>query len=379
MPFAASAASTEIDPALSQAQQEIATSNLISRVGAEAQIKLDLARKQREELDFDQATKTLVSILDSDIPEDNKRTALLELAGTEQQVGQSMRAIQVFAQYLQRYPMDPGAPEALLRQALLYRRMGAYNMALAKFYAVMTAILNLKLDNSGYYQHLVLQAQTEIADTYYLQGNFSEAADFYERLTKLDSADLNKAEIHLKLLRCLSASSKAEKAMQEAEDLLATNPNEAEARFLLAVSLQQLGHNQEAMRQALFLLESPEGKPWKQSIGNQIANVLYTHGDYTNALLVYRHLSQDDPSPEWQIPIFYQIGLIYERLQQPEQAINAFTQEAKRGSTLGPSVDPSLQVVLDMGQLRKNYLAWQAQAMQVNQSIHSSPALPATR
>ena len=318
-PVAASATSTDIDFALSRPPQGIDASNATSAVTADSQIELELARRQRQAQDFEQASRTLVFILNADAPDEIKRTSLLELALTAKQAGQSMRAIQIFAQYLQRYPEDPRVPEVMLQQAFLYRQVGAYSMAFSKFYAVITAILNMKLDNNGYYQRLVLQAQTEIAETYYLQGNFVEAVDFFERLLKFESATLNKAEIRLKLIRSLSACGRHEEAVREAQELLTSNPKEAEARFLLAVSLQHLGRKQEAMRQVLLLLESPEGKAWKQSIGNQIGNTLYAQGDYRNALIVYRQLSQADPSSEWQIPVLYQIGLIHERLQQPRK------------------------------------------------------------
>jgi len=372
-PALALATPANLDPALSRTQDEIATSNVTSAVTADAKIKLDLARHQRQAHDFEQASQTLIVMLKSDIPYDLKRTALLELALTAEDSGQPARAIQIFAQYLQRFPEDPGVPEVMLRQALLYRQMGAYSMALSKFYAVMTTILNLKLDNNGYYQHLVLQAQTEIAETYYLQGSFNEAANFFNRLLKLDSAELNKAEIRLKLVRSLSSSGRYEETVREAQNLLATNPNDTEARFLLAVSLQHLGHKQEAMRQALFLLETPEGKAWRQSIGNQIANTFYAEGDYTDALVVYHHLNHDDPAPEWRIPILYQIGLIHERLQQTDEAITAYGQVEELGPSLTKPIEPALQVVLDMSQWRKKYLAWQSQAPQVRPAVSSLP------
>ena len=377
-PVVASAAFNDIDFALSWPQHGIGTSNIASVVAADSQIQLELARRQRQARDFEQASKTLVSILNANPLDEIKRSSLLELALTAQQSGQTMRAIQIFAQYLERYPQDPNVPEVMLRQAFLYRQMGAYNMAISKFYAVMTAILNMKLDSNGYYQRLVLQAQTEIADTWYLQGNFVEAVDFYNRLLKLDSAALNKAQIRLKLIRSLSACGRHKEVVREAQELLMSNPKEAEVRFLLAVSLQHLGHKQEALRQVLLLLELPEGQAWKQSVGNQIGNTLYVQGDYSNALVVYRQLGQTDPSPEWQIPIFYQIGLIHERLQQPQQAIAAYTQAAELGSKLGKPADPSLQVVLDMSQWRKNYLAWQSQTPPISQAISSllAPTAP---
>jgi tetratricopeptide (TPR) repeat protein len=195
----------------------------------------------------------------------------------------------------------------------------------------------------------------------------------------LDEADLNKAEIHLKLIRSLAAAGKHEEVVRHAQDLLTTSPNAAEARFLFAVSLQHLGQKQEALRQVLLLLESPDATAWKECVGNQIGNQLYNQGDYPNALVIYRQLSQADTAPEWQIPMFYQIGLVYERMHQPEQAAVAYTSALDRGAPLGGNAAPSLQTVLDMAAWRKNYLAWQTQAQQANQALHLTPSLNPTR
>jgi tetratricopeptide (TPR) repeat protein len=378
LPLAAATAATTpiIDPALAQTKELIATSNLNTEGGVDLQITLDLARHQRDEHDYDQASKTLVSILNSDAPEHFKRSALLELALTTQQANQLARAIQIFGQYVTRCSDDPSVPEVLLREGLVYRQMGAHGMALSKFYAVMTTILNLKLDTSGYYQRLVLQAQTEIAETYYQQGNFDEAGGFFERLLKLDLSSLNKDEIRLKLIRCLAASAKHQEVVDNAKELLTSNPNTAEARFLLAISLQQLGHKDESLRQVVFLLDSPGAKTWKQAIGNQIANDFYAHGDYTNALVVYQHLADADSSPEWQVPALYQVGLVCERLHQVDQATTAYTRAIEDGSPLGEKADPNLRVVLDMAAWRKEYLAWQTRAAQANQTLRPPVATP---
>jgi tetratricopeptide (TPR) repeat protein len=234
----------------------------------------------------------------------------------------------------------------------------------------MTTILNLKLDSSGYYQRLVLQAQSEIAESYYLQGNFDEAAGFFERLLKLDLSDLNKNEIRLKLIRCLAAAAKHQEVVTNAQELLTSNPDEPEARFLLALSLQHLGRKDESLRQVVFLLDSPGAKTWKQAVGNQIANDFYAHADYTNALVVYQHLTEADSSPEWQVPVLYQVGLVHEQLHQFDQASAAYSQAVQSGSSLGEIADPSLRVVLDMAAWREKYLAWQTQADQANQTFH---------
>jgi hypothetical protein len=104
-----------------------------------------------------------------------------------------------------------------------------------------------------------------------------------------------------------------------------------------------------------------------------VANDFYTHGDYTNALVVYQHLAEADSSPEWQVPALYQVGVVCERLHQFDQAAIAYSRAIEGGSPLGEKADPSLRVVLDMAAWRKEYLAWQTRAEQANQTRHSPP------
>jgi tetratricopeptide (TPR) repeat protein len=168
---------------------------------------------------------------------------------------------------------------------------------------VMTTSLRLKLDRLDYYQRLVLQAQTEIADTYYLQGKFGEAAEFLGRLLKLDNPQLNKSQIIYKMIRSLSSMNRHTDVVAQAEFFITNypaTPEIAEVRFLLADSLKKQGRTREATQQVLVLLESQQttatNRPgnwiyWQQRTGNEIANQLYKEGDYLNALDIYKNLA----------------------------------------------------------------------------------------
>ena len=93
-----------------------------------------------------------------------ERVALYELGVYHEADKDLQRAQQIFAQFLKEFPEDSMMPEILLRQGRIYRQMGAYNQAIGKFYTVLSASLNLKVDKLDYYKTLVLYAQTEIAD-----------------------------------------------------------------------------------------------------------------------------------------------------------------------------------------------------------------------
>jgi tetratricopeptide (TPR) repeat protein len=281
-------------------------------------------------------------------------------------------------------------PEVLLRQGLIFRQMGAHNTAIAKFYAVMNSALGLKLEQFDYYQRLVLLAQTEIADTYYAQGKYSEAADFFGRLLKQNAPDLNRAQIHFKLVRCLAGLGRHTEVITQCETFFDRHADAAETpelRFLCASSLKQLGRISEARRHVLKLLESQreteQSDPgnwlyWQQRAGNDIANQLYLEGDYLNALELYNHLAGLSSDPAWQLPVWYQTGLIYERLLQPARAVERFDAIlAREKETTGPTAMPSLKTVLEMARWRKNQITWRDRTEVAVQALRLSPSLSA--
>ncbi len=340
----------------------------------EWQIILDMARRFKRERNYNAALEYFSRILESSAPSDMKRTALLEMALTAHQQKQMGRAQMMFNDYVKTYPEDPSVPEVLLRQGLLYRDMGAPALALSKFYSVMTTSLALKPDKSDYYKELVLKAQTEIADTYYLQGKYSEAADFFGRLLKLDSPQLNKMGVHYKLIRSLSSLPRQAEIIPLANAFLEKYPKAAEQpeiRFLLASAYKKLGRNAEALEQVKLLLESQEVRlgqnaaawiHWQQRAGNEIGNELYHEGDYVGALTIYIGLAELSTSPAWQFPVLYQVGLVYEKLQQPDKAKEIFQRLVDRQKELGDTPSPSLSALVDMAKWRKNYLTWYTQA-----------------
>ena len=100
---------------------------------------------------------------------------------------------------------------------------------------------------------------------------------------------------------------------------------------------------------------------WQRRAGNDIGNQLYEEGDYLNALLVYSALSALDTALPWQLPVYYQMGLIYERLQQPLKASETYGRILAREKELASGSNPALQTVVDMARWRMQFLDWQTQ------------------
>ncbi|HZM02593.1 MAG TPA: tetratricopeptide repeat protein [Candidatus Saccharimonadales bacterium] len=350
------------------------------------QLQLDLGKEQRRQKNCVLATQTLSGILEADAPPELQRLALFELALAAQDDNKLVRAEQIFSQYTHLYSSDPSVPEVLLRQGMIYRQMGVNTFAISKFYAVMSTALKLKLDNMDYYRKLVLQAQVEIADTYYMEGKYEESSDFFSRLLKAGNAELNQAQTQFKLVRSLSFLTNNTETVAQSQTFLDVYTNSAdvpEVRFLLASSLKKLGRNNDAMKQVLLLLQSQQDNVhknpetwayWQRRAGNEIANQMYKEGDYFNSLQIYLNLADLDKSPTWQLPVWYQTALIYEQLQQWEKATETYTRILDRQKEMtDTNSTPSILSLFEMAKWRKDYISWMQKAKLANQDFVLNP------
>jgi tetratricopeptide (TPR) repeat protein len=330
---------------------------------------------------FALAEPSLVPLLDAKVPDDIRKEALFQLSAAVAGQDDLPRAQAILTQYIEKWPGDLRTPEVLLRQGQLFRQMGLNGLALGKFYAVMTAALALKSDQLEFYESLVLQAQIEIAESHYLMGNYTEAADFYTRLLKAPESGLNRPLAEYRLVRSLAGTTNKTEAVSQAQDFLShypTDPEAPEVRYYLAQSLQSLGQTAEALRQVLIFLQQEktvtQNHPdvwayWQLRIGNEIGNELYKEGDYVKALEVYNCLLNLNPAPTWKIPVEYQIGITYERLMQPQKAVDTYNQIFSLEDALGTNSTPNLQTVFDMSRWRTNFLSWQTKVETINQSM----------
>jgi tetratricopeptide (TPR) repeat protein len=350
------------------------------------QAKLDLVRTLRFQKSYELADKQARELLTDENPAEIRRLAMLEMAYIAQDSQQLARAQEIFSEYLRKFAKDPSVPEVCLRQGLLFRQMGAHQQAFAKFYQVMNYALTLKLDRFDYYQTMVLKAKTEIAETYYLQGKYGEAADYFTRLLKAEEKGLDRPLCQFKLIKSLSAQEAHDKVVAQAQSFVDLYPDSLdvpEVRFMLADSLKKLGRNRESMQQVLVLLQSQQKQAqahpeiwayWQQRTGNEIANQLYKEGDYMSALEIYLGLAKISNAPNWQAPVWYQIGLVYEHLKQPAKAGEYYDLILKRQEEIRTgSPTQGLLALLDMAKWRQGYLNWGENADKALQKL-SLPA-----
>lgn len=305
--------------------------------------RFDSALKQYEQSTDAVAMKAaedlFIGILMSpDAPVDIQRDCLKQLAQIALDGRFYGRAQQIYSQLVSRFPIHPDTPAVLLRQGVLYRRVGANELALSKFHAVMSTVLSLSEKDISGYKALVLLAQTEIADTYFMAGQFDRAADYFRRVLKLADADLNEAQVRLKLVKAVFEMKDWKNVIVEGQqciEKIALSSQIAEVRFLMAEAYKQLGLQREALQQTMALLNAEQARSskdpanwayWQKRTGNALANELYQQGDYLNALLIYQTLWKLPGDEEWRSQALYQMGLIYERMEQADRAISAYSQ-----------------------------------------------------
>jgi len=327
------------------------------------------------------AETILIGLLASDVPEAIQKSALLQLGRLVRNENDLPRAQTIYAQYLNRWPNDPRAPEVYLQQGKIFRQMGLTDLALTKFYSVMAAALSLKNDQFAYYQKLVLETQVEIADTHYLTGHFVDAADFYSRLLQNPDPGLDRPQMLFRLVRSLTIVGRNDEAASQAQDFLSRYPDAdetPEVRYYLAQALKALGRDDEALQQVLLCLEQQKSVAgndpavwtyWQQRLGNEVGNQLYHSGDYIHALEIYVDLAHLDPSATWQVPVYYQMGLTYEKLAQPQRASDTYKRLLSREAEVGTNATPGMQAIFDMAKWRIDFLKWQQKAQAADLAV----------
>ncbi len=309
---------------------------------------------------------------DRTYPADDQRDALLGLARMHRKQGVFTKASAVYEKFLKLYPDDDRVPDALLELGRCQRAMGAYKNALNRFYSVINSTLKLPAESFEHYQLLAKTAQFEIAETHFETGNFAEAAKFFDRLRLLDLAPEDRARAHFKSACALMNGGEAEKAATKFKQFIDQWPqdeNVPEARYLLALSLRQLGRTDEALAITLALLRAEQATAgtdpknwayWQRRTGNQLANDFFQNGDTLSAVAIYEGLARLSDAPAWKLPITYQMGLCYERLRQGDRATAAYQEiiAAVNHPTGKEPVGSELTELAKMATWRISQLEW---------------------
>jgi len=282
------------------------------------------------------AERTFADALSLDAPVAAKRTLLLRMVQLYRDADDPLRAIAVMEKFLESFPGDRDHPQLVMELGLLYREAGAYAAATSRFYQVLNSTLRFDGTDIDGHRRLATKARLEIADTYLDQGNLAEARRFYGLLQLLDLEPADRERVQFRGAQLQHALKLWQPAERELGTFLTSFPESgfaAEARYLRAKALKELGRKDEAVQEVIALLraqdatEAAQAKTvayWKRRTGNELANTFYEQGDFLGALAIYQALARAGNDPAWQWPAVYQVGLCFERLHLPQRAAEAY-------------------------------------------------------
>lgn len=326
-------------------------------------------------------------------PERDHRT-LLALARLHRQRGEGTRAVAIYERLLRDTPHLGNHAPVYIELARTLRSLGAYDLAISRFYSVINATLNAPAEGDVDYRQLARTAQFEVADTHLIAGRNDEAARLFDRLILLD---LTPEDRHRARFHCAQAHARAGRpeaavaALAPALDPKAGETAMPEALHLQATLLLQLGRRAEALTAVERLLsaeyaqrdESPERwQSWQRVTGNQLANEFYEQGDASSALAIYRTLAALDGRAEWRLAISYQIGLCLERLSATADAIKSYREIVEAGNQ--PAASAQVADLARMAAWRVRHLQWRSRAttqwQELSQgAVETPPPVPSPR
>src|ERR1017187_3275156 len=260
-PAAARADAASTQPVPAQPSRALA-SVIAADKAAEAKGLLFLGSSLTDRADYTAAEIAYRQILSTgDFKQADQKDALIGIARMYRLSGNLTKSASIYEKFLKEFPDEGRVPDVLLDLGRILRAMGAYKLAINRFYSVIDSTLKLQSENFDHYQLLAKTAQFEIAETHFESGNYVEAGKFFGRLRLLDLAPTDRARAHFKSACALHLAGDLEGAVTTLRAYLEQWPqdeNVPEARYLLATALLQLKRPDESLAATLSLLRGEE-------------------------------------------------------------------------------------------------------------------------
>ena len=341
---------------------------------AEIKAFCDKAKAAIKKGDNEVAQGLLESLVAVDLPHSEKKVALQEVATVYEEKGDLTKPIAIYEKLCSVLDTDPDVPAWLLKLGQLYRDAGAYQMAISRYYGVIQ--LGMKMGSSDFtrYQGLTRQAQREVANTYFMKGDFEQAQKFYNMALRSDLSKDERAVAMFRSAHCTFMRNDLNGAVNALERFLkdhSRHASAAEARYMLATAYKNLGRPQDAYDTVIELLREAKGKAeadpkawafWQKKAGNEFANDYYQRADFVNAVTIYQALAALETTPEWRWPVVYQMGLCFERLRLEPRAVECYkyiVDENGKPEFRWKKMPQSVGNLVKMAAWRVEQLAWE--------------------
>lgn len=321
---------------------------------------------------FDEAEEAYINALNRQMSEDERKQILMEMIEVYGRLGIDSKKAAIMEKYLELYPKGPKTPEILFELGRLYRTMGAYETSISRFYEILNMSLGVQGEALQKLKRQSMQAQLEIAETYFLMKDYKQAHVFFDRLRRLDISKANKINVDFKFAYTLFQEGRFIDAIAEFDAFLLKYPESnlvPEVRFLKAMTLKRMGKSEEAVDEVTHLvmhgdLSDDEHEQlwqyWQKKTANQIANEFYNQEDYLSALRVYQAMLPLSADARWQWPIIYQMGLCFEKLSMQPMALQSYEVilKGEEWDLSEDGMDEYLKNIREMAAWRKEHLKW---------------------
>jgi tetratricopeptide (TPR) repeat protein len=154
--------------------------------------ELEEARRLEKIAKDDEAEKIYNSLAAPPYPERLNKDAypiLIDFYAKRSRV----KLIELYEKFSEKYTRDPELPEIYFRLGNLYREFGAFELAQDRFFKVLsTTIRGVRSEeDKRQFRQTSLRAQIEIADIYLQMSDHEKAAQFFDRLLRLEDLDLD--------------------------------------------------------------------------------------------------------------------------------------------------------------------------------------------
>jgi tetratricopeptide (TPR) repeat protein len=340
---------------------------------AEIKAFCDKARDAIKRGEEDVARGLLESLVAVDLPHVEKKIALTEVAAVYEEKGDLTKAVAILEKLATVLEGDTEVPVWLLKLGMLYREAGAYQMAISRYYAVIQLAMKVGSSDFERFQAISRQAQREIANTYFIKGDFDQAQKFYNMALRSDLPKEERAVAMFRAAHCTFMRNDMNGAINALERFLkdfSRHASAAEARYMLATAYKVEGRPQDAYDSVIDLLRDAKGKSeedpkawayWQKKAGNEFANDYYQRGEFVNSVTIYQALAAIEESPEWRWPVVYQMGLCFERLRIEPRAAECYkyiVDESKRPEFRWRKMPQSVANLVEMAGWRVEQLAW---------------------
>lgn len=325
--------------------------------------------------DYKTAESMYLQILSYDIPSSQRREVLLEMAKLFEISKEPAKQAAVLEKFGDTFPEDPGLPQVFIKAGILYRDMGLYKLALARFYSVLNYSLRIDQHRLEAYRQLSIRAQMEIADTHFAMAQYEEAIKFYSRLRLLNLPPEDRAQAIFQTAYCQYLLKNNPETIANLESFVRDYPDNSkigEAMFLLANAYSRAQRHTEAAKTTLGLLKHEKEKNkddekqwiyWQKKAGNQLANDFFNQADYTAALPLYQAMIPLGVEPDWTWPLLYQMGVCYENLVMSPKAQGCYEQiiNTPANNKTEALKNKSLASIYEMAQWRLENINWRDQ------------------